>query len=230
MLSKTIIDSDRFYDLSLSSQALYLHLNLAADDDGLIANPKRVLRSVGAGIEDYQELVYNGYLIEFESGIVAVTHWKVHNYIPNDRYRSSKLPEKQQLILKADSSYEKVCIQGVYEPVYNLDTQDRIGKERVGKDSIGEDSVGKDRLGVQGEGKPTPSHPETKNVDKSVENLMLGIHGNVQLSQKELAKLKLAYPDNWERMVDDLSAFIHSSGKTYDRHYDIITGWTGGNV
>jgi hypothetical protein len=87
---------------------------------------------------------------------------------------------------------------------------------------------------VQGEREPTPSHPDSsdcgKPCGKDVENLMLGIHGNVQLTQKELAMLKLKYPAQWERMVNDLSAFMHSSRKHYDSHYDIITGWAGGAV
>ena len=68
---------------------------------------------------------------------------------------------------------------------------------------------------------------------ETVENsnrLLLGSHKNVELSQKELARLKLMYPIQWERMIDDLSDFMKTAGKTYDRHFDIITGWAGGAV
>ena len=241
MFAKQIIDSDAFYDLPLQAQALYLHLNLSADDDGFVGKPKSILRATGIDEMHLRELIDAGYIIDFDTGIVVITHWKAHNYIKNDRYKASLRPEKQQLVLRKDGSYEKVAISNgdiletfCIQDGDILDPQDRIGKVSLDKDSLVKESVDKDRIGVQGEGKPNPASPDDSNCGKlcgkDVDNLMLGKHANVVLSQKELAMLKLKYPDQWERMVDDLSAFLNTTGKHYDRHYDIITGWAGGSV
>jgi hypothetical protein len=245
MFSQRIVESDAFYSLSFAAQALYMHLNMFADDDGVVHNPNKVIRSLCISENDwvgqltelknsFDRLIEKRFLLDLGNGIVVIKHWRMNNTIRKDRYNPSQYQEElSRLIIKDNGSYTEKDGDGVvtswlprgYEAVTDVATQYSIVEN-----SIVESSVGKERVGVQGEREPIPSHPETKNVDKSVENLMLGIHGNVQLSQKELAKLKLAYPDNWERMVDDLSAFIHSSGKHYDRHYDIITGWAGGAV
>jgi hypothetical protein len=233
MFSMQIVDSDSFLTMPLSTQALYFHLNMRADDDGFVNNPRSIQRLIGASDDDCKLLIAKRFILTFESGVIVIKHWCINNYIRGDRKKDTLYPEEMALL--------KVKDNGAYTMSGNCQASDSqmsgkclpsdgIGKDSIGKYSLVKESVGKERVGVQGEREPTPSHPETKNVDKSVENLMVGIHGNVQLTQKELAKLKLAHPDNWERMVDDLSAFIHSSGKHYDRQYDIITGWAGGNV
>jgi hypothetical protein len=248
MLSNKIVGSDDYYSLSFCAQSLYVQLNMVADDDGVVQSPKKVFSVMCREVDPdnpeiaiqrmkqikdaFDELAQKRFVLTFPSGVVVIKHWCMNNSIRKDRYKASQHQEElSTLTIKDNGAYTEKdgchLVDSWLSAGCHLVVAD---KNRLDKDSIGEDSVGKDRLGVQGEGKPTPSHPETKNVDKSVENLMVGIHGNVQLSQKELAKLKLAHPDNWERMVDDLSAFIHSSGKHYDRHYDIITGWAGGNV
>ena len=224
MFAKQIVDSDAFLDMPLSAQALYFHLAMRADDDGFINNPKKIQRMIGASDDDCKLLIMKRFVLIFESGVIVIKHWKIHNYIQKDRYKETLyVQEKKQLAAKDNKAYTEACIQDVSIP----ETQVSIGKLSIDKLR---DSGDKERVGVQGEREPNPVSPNTKNVDKSVENPKLGKYANVQLSQKELAMLKLKYPSHWERMVDDLSAFIHSSGKTYDRHYDIITGWTGGSV
>lgn len=225
MFAKQIVDSDAFLDMPLSAQALYFHLAMRADDDGFINNPKKIQRMIGASDDDCKLLIMKRFVLIFESGVIVIKHWKIHNYIQKDRYKETLyVQEKKQLAVKDNKAYTEACIQDVSIP----ETQVSIGKLSIDKlrDSGDKESVGE----YEGERKPTPSKPEPKNVDKSVDNLMLGKHANVVLTQKELAKLKLAYPDHWERMVDDLSAFLNTTGKHYDRHYDIITGWAGGSV
>ena len=41
MFAKTIIDSDAFLDMPLSTQSLYFHLSMRADDDGFINNLRK---------------------------------------------------------------------------------------------------------------------------------------------------------------------------------------------
>lgn len=121
MFAKTIIDSDAFLDMPLSAQALYFHLSMRADDDGFVNNPKKIQRMIGASDDDCKLLVMKRFILTFESGIIVIKHWKIHNYIQKDRYKETVyLAEKSTLELNENNAYTE-CIQ----PVYNVDTQVR---------------------------------------------------------------------------------------------------------
>ena len=106
MFAKTIIDSDAFLDMPLSSQALYFQLGMRADDDGFINNPKRIQRMIGASEDDLKLLIAKNFIIAFESGVIVVKHWKMNNYIRNDRYKETNyLEEKSKLQLKENGAY-----------------------------------------------------------------------------------------------------------------------------
>lgn len=129
MFSKTITESDDFTDMPLSTQALYFHLNMTADDDGFINNSKRIQRMIGASDDDIKLLWTKNYIIPFESGVVAVRDWRVHNYIPKDRYRPTLYQAE-----KAQLAQSETCIQSVYKTY----TQNRLGEDSIGKESTGE--------------------------------------------------------------------------------------------
>lgn len=136
MFAKTIIDSDAFLDMSLSTQALYFHLSMRADDDGFVNNPKKIQRMIGCGDDELKMLVAKKFIIPFESGICVIKHWRIHNYIQTDRYKETVYKEeKARLELKDNKAYrclDAPCIQ----PVSKTETQDRLGKDRLGKVSI----------------------------------------------------------------------------------------------
>ena len=147
MFAKTIIDSDAFLDMPLSTHALYFHLSMRADDDGFINNPKKIQRMIGASDDDMKLLIAKNFIIPFESGIVVIKHWKIHNYIRNDRYKETVYKEeKEQLEEKENKSYTFIGVKdskalvGIpsgNHVVYQRDTQVRLGKDSIGKDSIG---------------------------------------------------------------------------------------------
>ena len=150
MFAKTIIDSDAFLDMPMSTQALYFHLSMRADDDGFINNPKRIQRMIGASDDDLKLLIAKAFLIIFESGVVVIKHWKIHNYIQSDRYKPTVYAEEKALLdVKKNKAYtfNSECIQNVY----NTDTQDRLGKDRLGKDRLGKDrlELGKDSIEIE---------------------------------------------------------------------------------
>jgi hypothetical protein len=132
MFAKTIIDSDAFLDMPQSTQLLYFHLSMRADDDGFINKPKSIMREVGCKDDDLKILASKKFLIPFESGVVVIKHWKIHNYIAKDRYTETKYKnEKAKLILDENNSYTE-CIHLVDD----CETQVRLGKVRLGKVSI----------------------------------------------------------------------------------------------
>ena len=137
MFAKTIIDSDAFLDMPHSTQLLYFHLSMRADDDGFINNPKNIMRMIGCKDDDLSVLVTKKFIIPFESGVVVIKHWKIHNYIAKDRYKETKYKEEKALLGVDENNSYTTCIQ----PVYKMDTQDRLGKDRLGKDRLGKDRI-----------------------------------------------------------------------------------------
>ncbi len=146
MFAKTIIDSDMFLDMSLSTQALYFHLSMRADDDGFVNNPKKIQRMIGCGDDELKMLVAKKFIIPFESGICVIKHWRIHNYIRTDRYKATPYQEeKSQLILKDNNSYtlsNEVTTVGIPSGIpggvqheHQCETQVRLGKDRLGKDN-----------------------------------------------------------------------------------------------
>lgn len=106
MFSTNILESDAFVDMPASSQCLYIHLCLNADDDGFIGSPKRVMRMVNAHEDDLKVLVTKRFLLTFQSGIVVIKHWLIHNSLGRNRYHETTyIDEKRQLRVKADKSY-----------------------------------------------------------------------------------------------------------------------------
>jgi DnaD/phage-associated family protein len=145
MFAKTIIDSDAFLDMSLSTQALYFHLSMRADDDGFVNNPKKIQRMIGAGDDELKMLIAKKFIIPFESGVCVIKHWRIHNYIQNDRYKETVYKdEKSHLILKENKAYKYVntpCIQSVSKP----ETQIRLDKTREDKNRLEENRLDENR-------------------------------------------------------------------------------------
>lgn len=145
MMSKKIIDTDNFLDMPQSTQCLYFHLLLRADDDGFIQSPKSIMRITGCKDDDLKLLIAKGFVIGFETGVIVIRHWRIHNYVQSDRYSKSELQEAKCVELK-NKVYEVVeppinpdntcmdtkCIQNGY----NLDTQIRIDKIREEENRI----------------------------------------------------------------------------------------------
>ena len=168
MMSKSIIKSDTFLDMPATTQNLYFHMLLDADDDGFINAPKSIMRMIGAKDDDMKVLAAKQFVIPFESGVVVIKDWKIHNYIQNDRYKPSTLPERDLLNIQKDKTYT------LKSDVSRMDTEciqtvsigkDRLGKVRLGKDRIGKDRIGKDRVGK--DSIDTLCHVTHDDVDKS---------------------------------------------------------------
>lgn len=130
MFAKTIIDSDAFLDMPTSAQALYFHMAMRADDDGFLNNPKKVQRMVGASDDDCKLLLAKRFLIAFESGVVVIKHWRIHNYIQKDRYKPTVYQEEKASLSLKDNGVYTECIQDVYTGKYSID------KDSIDKDSI----------------------------------------------------------------------------------------------
>jgi hypothetical protein len=145
MFAKTIVDSDAFLDMPVSSQNLYFHLSMRADDDGFLNNSKKIQKMVGASDDDLRILCAKSFIIPFESGVIVIKHWRINNYLRSDRYKSTIYQDElNQLEIKENGAYTvyhgiPTVNHGI--PVVNQsdtngiprDTQVRLGKVRIGK-------------------------------------------------------------------------------------------------
>ena len=144
MFTKKITESDAFLDMPSSTQMLYFHFSMNADDDGFVNNPKKIQKMCGASDDDFKLLIVKSFIILFDSGIIVIKHWKMHNYIQADRYRPTDyVEEKSMLGIKSNKAYtldvskmDTECIQNGY-----------IGKDSIGKVSIDKNSIDKDSKG-----------------------------------------------------------------------------------
>lgn len=161
MMAKSIIKSDQFLDMPATTQNLYFHMLLDADDDGFVNAPKSIMRIVGAKDDDMKLLVAKQFVISFGSGVIVIKHWKIHNYIQSDRYKPSIQPERKLLEITANKEYQLNT-----DHVSTMDTE-CIQDVSVGKVRLGKASIGKVRLDKTIEGEyEKPHSPKRKTFTK----------------------------------------------------------------
>lgn len=129
MFDRTITNSDDFLDLPDSSQVLYFHLSMNADDDGFINNWKSIVRMTGTKQDDLKILVAKQFVIPFDSGVIVIKHWRINNYLRNDRYKETKY-KKELSLLTADKNEEYQLKNNSGIPVVYPD-KNRIDKNRI---------------------------------------------------------------------------------------------------
>ena len=202
MISKTIIDSDIFLDMPSSSQLLYFHLNLRADDEGFIDSPKKVMRIVGSNQNDLDILLAKRYLLKFPSGVMVVKHWKLHNTIRKDRMKETIYTEEKNMLLEKDN--------GTY-----TDNETMIKpfvSQLVDKVSPSIDKIRVDK----------------SSIDKVIKEPKQSFHDFdlVLLTNKEYESCITNYGEKQTiKALDKLNSFIGSSGKKYKSHFHTLGTW-----
>lgn len=211
MFTQKIVDSDAFLDMPLSTQALYFHLNMRADDDGFVNNPKKIQRMIGASEDDLKLLIAKRFLLCFENGVVVIKHWRMHNLLRKDRYNPTQyIDQKETLILKDNGAYtEKQRLSG--EKLTRQPTGNRLATDRHPTDTqmATQYSIGKD------------------SVDKCSKDIRhkYGEYENVFLSDSDFEKLKKKFPNDYQQRIENLSSYIASTGKVYKNHLATIRNW-----
>lgn len=253
MFSRNEIDSDEFMGLPTSAQALYFHLGLGADDDGFVAKPRTIARSIGACEDDLTLLSEKGYIIEFpEKKIIVITAWCAHNKVRSDSYKRTKYTDEFARLGKgADDLYflsQNGCNEPVTESVQVCNepvTQDRRGKESIGEVSEGESEERARTHAEKETAEPGTAVKAAENfteepknaerggfIPKSVlfaekaphEKSAYGVRSNVMLCEREYDDLRSRFDDFGER-IDRLSHYLASTGKDYASHYETILKW-----
>ena len=208
MFAKSVIDSDLFLDMPPTTQMLYFHLAMRADDDGFINNPRRIQRMIGASDDDMRILIAKQFILTFENGVIVIRHWKLHNYIRKDMYHPTEYQaERQMLSLKNNKSpYELNADAGSQDSSrtcngYVTDSSRTCNETvSIGKDRIGKDRIGKVRLGAAAN---TPSSGECQ---EKIQGLYDGDRGEVVT----------AFCDNLQAFAGNL--VLEQLNEIYDRY------------
>ena len=198
MFAKTIIDSDAFLDMPHSTQLLYFHLSMRADDDGFINNPKKIQRMVGSGDDDLKLLIAKNFIIPFDSGVVVIKHWRIHNYIQSDRYKATVYQEEKAMLqIKENKAYTLMDTECIHDG-YSLETQVRLGK----------DSIEIDKNNILSD-KPTKTEkPYQIIIDYLNEKVGSKYRANNKSTQQRInARLKEGYTvDDFKTVIDKMCA------------------------
>lgn len=216
MFAKQIVDSDAFLEMPLSSQALYFHLSMRGDDEGFINNPKKIVRMVNASDDDLRILISKNFIIPFESGVVVVKHWRIHNWIRQDRVRDTVYQdERKQLEVKENGAYtmpEKVD----HIPLWQTDVRQMSDKCQH---SIEEYSIEENRLE---EYTPKKAKKTAKSSTDKPLKIAHGSFNNVFLTEDEMQK---CVDQGLTDYIERLSLYIESKGVKYKSHWATIQGW-----
>ena len=209
MFTKKITDSDAFIEMSSAAQALYFHLNQGADDDGFNNQVQMAMWKAHASVDDLKVLLAKNYIIRFESGVIVIKHWRMHNTLRKDRYTPTNFQEELNLLgLKDNGAYTLGC-QMVAERL----PQVSIGKVSKGEVSIVEGSVVDD----------TTTTTEDNKLKLIGGKLGKGV---VYLTDRQFSDLldKLGL-DAFNRYVERLATFIIDKKAHVKSHYDTILKW-----
>lgn len=209
MFTKKITDSDAFIEMSSAAQALYFHLNQGADDDGFNNQVQMAMWKAHASIDDLKVLLAKNYIIRFESGVIVIKHWRMHNTLRKDRYTPTNFQEElNQLGLKGNGAYTLGC-QVVAERL----PQSSVDKESIEEISIVEGSVADDPT-------TTPEENQLKQIGGKLGKNV------VYLTDRQMGDLldKLGL-EAFNLYVERLASFIIEKEAHVKNHYDTILKW-----
>lgn len=225
MFTKKVTDDDNFMSLSASAQALYLHLSMAADDDGFCNQLSVAMFKAHASVQDLEALLSKRYVYQFENGVIVIKHWRMANALRKDRYTPTTFQEElKQLKIKANGSYtmDDGC-QVVAERL-----PDGCQVVATGKDSIGKDSIGK--VNKRGGTFVPPTHEEIKTycdekgIKIDIDNFLDYYTSNGWMVGKNKMKSWQCTVNRWARMdktkdepkKDKFNNFESSQGTDWD--------------
>ena len=203
MFTKKVTDSDTFIEMSSAAQALYFHLNQGADDDGFNNQIQIAMLKAHASTDDLKILMAKNFVIRFESGVIVIKHWRMHNTLRKDRYTPTNFQEElAQLGIKDNGAYTLGC-----QTVAKRLPQVSIDKESIDKESIVEENIS------------PPATPPKPTRHK------YGMYKNVLLSDEDMDKLQTEFPHDYSDRIERLSEYIASTGKSYKSHLATIRSW-----
>lgn len=186
MFDKIITNDDNFLEMPNSTQALYFHLSMNADDDGFVNNWKSIMKITGTKEDDLKILISKSYLIPFDSGIIVIKHWRINNYLRGDRYRPTQFQKEFNML----ENHENKAYQLKSEwstigiPVVNPD-KIRIDKNRIEKNREEENSIDNKKMSLTSDEMPLTSEEMSLETDNLSSNDSLAIASHTPTENKK---------------------------------------------
>ena len=203
MFTKKITDDDNFMNLSASSQALYLHLSMSADDDGFCNQVTLSMFKAHASVQDLQALLENRYIYQFENGVIVIKHWRMANTLRKDRYTETVFKEElAKLELKENGSYS--WLPNGCQTVAACLPQYSIDKNSIDKNNIYN----------------TPQKIKKESPPKTY-----GSYNNIQLSVNDIELLKKEFPTDWSDRIESVSSWYHNKGLSCTNGAAQVRNW-----
>ena len=233
--SMSIVDSDAFMEMPLSTQCFYFHLGMRADDYGFVNNPRRIAKLVGASDDDFKLLVSKRFLLLFDNGVVVIKHWLMHNTVKNDRIKLPQYPDiAAKVFIKQNRSYTDIpredsttllqAIENGWKPLgtqlettWNPKRKEEKGQEKKRKE------MKRNEMKIEEENKEEGFFSETVEKLKTSLSYQLSF---LKISDVQLSELEKQMPfEQMERYTTKLSEWKQAHPSVPTRDYDIITHW-----
>ena len=230
MFTMKIVDSDAFLEMPLSTQCLYFHLNMRADDDGFVDKTNRIMRLIGANENDLDVLKAKRFVLEFESGVIVIKHWRMHNTLSKQRYHETVyLDEKHQLKIKQNMAYsleggnpidDSRLIEMFDGKVIDLvsETDRRTSGEQVENADLDLDLD----IDIDLKYKEKEIYKEKEKPVENKEKPKKRIYGrykHVKLTDEEASRLVKEYGKSFiEKMITTVDEYCELHGKTYKNY------------
>ena len=219
MFNIKITDSDAFLDMPLSAQCLYFHLNMHADDDGFIGNPKKISRMIGASEDDLKLLILKRFVLMFEDSVLVIKHWLIHNTLRKDRYQPTiYTDEKDRLGVKENNAYTL----DMSKSVKKIENGNQMATkwQPVGTTDI-DIGIDIDKDIVLGNSNSICTPPTQKKQKHKY-----GSYSHVLLDDEQYESLKTKYGEEaLKQHIQILDEYCESSGKRYKNYAIVIQKW-----
>ena len=197
MLSRKVVETDQFLELPFSCQALYLHMTMAADDDGFLDNVKSIMAISSTKPSDLSRLIKEGYILQVSERVYVIRHWKMNNWIQSDRYKETIHKVEKGSLCNVNSVWE--YREG--DVLFPMDTQDSEGKDSEDKGNKGK-----------------KKKEEVKHKH--------GVYGHVLLSDRDFETLVDQFPFDYQGRINTLDEYLENhKGKSYSNHLLTIQTW-----
>lgn len=221
MFDLEIVDTDLFLEMPQSTQNLYFHLGMRADDDGFVSNPKKIIRTIGANDDDLKILFSKQLVIPFESGIVVIRHWKLNNYIRKDRYTETIYKEEKKMLVEDENGTYNLK---EYSGIPNVNQNSTNGIHSIEKNS-------KEKISIE-ENSSSVNNLYNPNIEK-IQKIMLETIGTtntnnikecieyldklpIELIEYALRKTARIERPSWQYTIPILESYIQKKFKTIE--------------
>lgn len=209
MFAKTIIDSDAFLEMPVTSQLLYFHLSMRADDEGFINKPKAVMKMVGANGDDLKILFMKKFVIPFDSGVVVIKHWRINNYIRKDMFHETTYKEERALLGLDENNAYTLTVTSPLQVCNETETQIRLDKNRLDKNRL--------------ESEELKEKDKTKETNKKNK---YGEYKHVLLTEEQHTNLIRDFGEEYvNEYITKIDEYIQLKGKPYKDYNLAIRNW-----